>query len=50
MFLIKFFKLKKLHVINGLDDGGVEGLLYKDCLYDKEHKHIILLFKILEIW
>ena len=27
--------MKILHVINGLDDGGAEGVLYRLCVYDK---------------
>jgi len=34
--------LRILHVINGLDDGGAEGVLYRICTYDKEHEHIVL--------
>lgn len=45
MFLIKLFNLRKLHVINELDDGDAEGLLYRVFLYDKEHEHIVLLMQ-----
>ena len=34
--------MRILHVINGLDDGGAEGVLYRICKYDKEHEHIVL--------
>ena len=34
--------MRILHVINGLDDGGAEGVLYRICTYDKEHEHIVL--------
>ena len=29
-------------MINGLDDGGAEGVLYRLCIYDKEHDHFVL--------
>ena len=34
--------MRILHVINGLDDGGAEGVLYRICVYDKEHEHIVV--------
>ncbi len=34
--------MRILHVINGLDDGGAEGVLNRLCTYDKEHEHIVL--------
>ena len=34
--------MRILHVINGLDDGGAEGVLYRICKYDKEHQHIVV--------
>ena len=34
--------MRILHVINGLDDGGAEGVLYRICKYDKEHEHIVV--------
>ena len=34
--------MRILHVINGLDDGGAEGVLYRICVCDKEHKHIVV--------
>jgi glycosyltransferase involved in cell wall biosynthesis len=37
--------LRILHVINGLDDGGAEGVLYRICTYNKEHEHIVFSMK-----
>ena len=37
--------MRILHVINGLDDGGAEGVLYRLCVYDKKHEHIVLSMK-----
>lgn len=34
--------LKVMHVITGLNDGGAEGALYRLCLHDPLHRHIVV--------
>ena len=33
---------KIIHIITGLNDGGAEGTLYRLCINDKMHKHIVI--------
>lgn len=34
--------MKVLHIINGLGDGGAEGVLVRLCTYDKVNEHIVV--------
>jgi glycosyltransferase involved in cell wall biosynthesis len=31
-----------IHIITGLNGGGAEGVLYRLCIYDKNHHHIVI--------